>query len=149
MAWGTLVAAIVAGCGGAGGPQPVAVGQEACAFCRMTISQPDFASQIVAPGELPRFFDDLGCLHQFLAATPRGTEPAEIYVTDRRTKEWVRAESAVFSRVDALATPMGSHLVAHATLVSRDADPEAAAGMPVALSEVVPDAWRTPGGGQR
>jgi len=148
MAWGAVAAVIAVACGAAEGPQPVAVGQEACAFCRMTISQRDFASQVVAPGELPKFFDDLGCLRQYLTATPPGTEPAAIYVTDRRTKEWVPAALAVFSRVDALSTPMGSHLVAHASAESRAADPEAAAGVAVAPSEVLPDAWRSSGGGQ-
>jgi len=33
----------------------------ACAYCRMTLVDPKLASQIVAPGEEPRVFDDLGC----------------------------------------------------------------------------------------
>jgi len=144
--WSVVWGACAAGCGGTG-PAPLSVGREACAFCRMTVSQPDFASQIVEAGELPKLFDDLGCLNQFLTATPPGSDTAVIYVTDRRTKEWVRAGSAVFSRVDALSTPMSSHLVAHASDASRDADPEAAGGVPVPVADVVPAAWRAPGGG--
>lgn len=53
-------------------PEVLAVGQEACAFCRMTVSQPEFASQLLVEGELPKFFDDLGCLHSYLTAAAPG-----------------------------------------------------------------------------
>ena len=146
-AWCVLWAALAAGCGG-GVPEPeaLAVGTETCASCRMTVSQSDFASQIVVSGELPKFFDDLGCLNQYLTGTPPGSGEAVIYVTDRRTREWVRAETAVFSRVEALSTPMGSHLVAHASSASREADPDAVGGVAATLADVVPAAWLAHGG---
>ena len=61
------------------------------------------------PGELPRFFDDLGCLADYLTAgkAPAG---AAAFVADHRTKAWVRADRAVYTRVPGLATPMGSHV---------------------------------------
>lgn len=135
-----------AGCGrGEVTPEPLAVGQEACAFCRMTVSQPEFASQLLVPGELPKFFDDLGCLTAYLTSTAPGPEGGVIFVMDHRTREWVRADAAVYTRVPALATPMASHLVAHATTDSRDADAGLAGATPVPIDEVVPPRWR---GGQ-
>jgi len=144
--WCVLALVLAAACG-AGAPEPAAldVGREACAFCRMTVSQADFASQVVVPGELPKFFDDLGCLGNYLTSTKGRPAAAVIYVTDRRTKAWVRVEDAVFTRVPTLSTPMGSHLVAHATPASRDADPDVAAGVPVTLADVVPATWRSQG----
>lgn len=141
-AWCVLTLVLASACG-TGAPEPAAldVGREACAFCRMTVSQTDFASQVAVPGELPKFFDDLGCLGNYLTAT-QAPASAVIYVTDRRTRGWVRADQAVFTRVPALSTPMGSHLVAHATAASRDADHDVAAGVPVTLADVVPVAWR-------
>ncbi len=147
-AWCAVWLTLAAGCGGGElEPAPLAVGSETCAFCRMTVSQPDFASQIIAAGELPKFFDDLGCLNGYLTATSPGSAAAVIYVTDRRTKAWVRAERAVFSRVEALSTPMGSHLVAHASRESRDADADVAGGVAATLDDVVPVVWRAPEGG--
>lgn len=142
-----LCGMLVAGCG-TGGPEPAALdaGREACAFCRMTVSQPEFASQVVAPGELPKFFDDLGCLSSFLAGTPEVPPSAAVFVTDHRTKAWVRAEDAVFSRVPSLATPMSSHLVAHASTASRDSDSSLGGSSVVSLGDVVPPAWQAPGG---
>ena len=40
-----------------------------CGYCRMIVSDQRFASQIVAPYEEPRFFDDLGCLARYLTGS--------------------------------------------------------------------------------
>lgn len=142
------LAALLAGSCGRGRPTPEAVvaGREACTYCRMTFSQVEFASQVVAPGELPKFFDDLGCLSHFLTATTEVPAGAVVYVTDHRTREWVAADAAVFARVKTLPTPMSSHLVAHASRESREADPLAVGGLPVTVAEVVPAAWQAQGG---
>ena len=109
-------------------PEPLAAGQESCAFCRMTVSQPEFASQLLVPAELPKFFDDEGGV---------------IFVTDHRSREWVRADTAVYTRAPAVATPMASHLVAHATTNSKDADGALTGTTPVPIDDVVPAAWRS------
>jgi len=130
----TLLA--VVSCGG-GVPEPAALDtrNESCASCRMAVSSAVFASQLVAPGELPRFFDDLGCLADFLKAgkAPAG---AVAFVADHRTKAWVRADRAVYTRVPGLETPMGSHVIAHSDAASRDADPDARTGQPVSAAEL-------------
>jgi copper chaperone NosL len=116
-------------------PAPLDTRHEQCASCRMAVSRAVFASQLVAPGELPRFFDDLGCLADYLKAgkAPAG---AVAYVADHRTKAWVRADRAVYTRVPGLETPMGSHVIAHADAASRDGDPDARTGAPVTPSEL-------------
>jgi copper chaperone NosL len=110
-------------------PQPAALDtrNDACARCRMAVSDGRFAGQIVAPGHEPKFYDDLGCLRKELASSPlpRG---AAVFVADHRTGAWVLAERAVYTFHPALATPMASHLIAHADRASRDADPDAAGG---------------------
>lgn len=118
------------------GPAPLDSRNEACTNCRMAVSDPQFAAQLVAPGEEPRFFDDLGCLRAWLGAQARLPRGAVAYVADHRTKAWVRAARATFSRVPALETPMASHLVAHADAASRDADPSARDGAPVTAAEL-------------
>lgn len=117
------------------GPAELDTRSEACASCRMSVSDARFASQLVAPGELPRFFDDLGCLAAFLKAgkAPPG---AAAFVADHRTKAWIRADRAVYTRVPGLATPMASRLMAHAEPASRDKDADAAGGTPVTRQEL-------------
>ena len=101
----------------------------------MAVSEARFAGQIVAPGELPRFFDDIGCLAGFVKAG-RAPAGAVAFVADHRTREWVRADRALYTRVTSVETPMGSHLVAHADRSSREQDEAARAGVRVTLAEV-------------
>lgn len=119
-------------------PAQVDVRHDACAECRMTVSNIRFASQLVAPGEEPRVFDDIGCLAAYLrdhAVLPANTLA---YVADHRTGEWVTASSAVFTRAPGIETPMGSHVVAHASAGSRDADARVRGGAAVAAAEFFP-----------
>lgn len=140
--------AIAAACSRAQpGPAPLDTRNDACAHCRMAVSDGRFAAQLVAPREEPRFFDDLGCLRDFLKANAPAPEGAVAYVADHRTRAWVRAAAARYTRADALETPMSSHLVAHADGASRAADPEAVRGVQVTVAEVfgpagVPDGRR-------
>ena len=130
------VLALAVGCGD-GTPEPATLDtrNEQCASCRMAVSSGAFASQLVAPGELPRFFDDLGCLADYLKAG-RAPAGATAFVADHRTKAWVRADRAVYTRVPGLETPMGSHAIAHADAAARDADPDARAGAPLTQAEL-------------
>ena len=89
-------------------------------------------------------FDDMGCLRDFLrgARLPSG---ARVYVTDHRTGAWVDANHALFTTTT-VSTPMGSGLLAHADAASRDADPAARGGSPVAAGTILigPERSTTP-----
>jgi len=130
-------AALLAVACGAGAPEPAALDtrNELCASCRMAVSTAVFAAQLVAPGELPRFFDDLGCLAGYVKAG-RAPTGATAFVADHRTKAWARADRAVYTRVEGLETPMGSHVIAHADAASRDQDADARGGAAVPAAEL-------------
>jgi copper chaperone NosL len=134
MTGAALVLAVVA-CG-QDVPQPASLDtrNDACARCRMMVSEQRFASQVVAPGEEPKFFDDLGCLRGFLKETPPAAG-AVAYVADYRTGAWTRAARAVYVRHEEVQTPMASHLLAFADEASRDAGPEGK-GTPVSATEL-------------
>jgi copper chaperone NosL len=130
-----LAAAAALSCaGGVLGPAALDTRTEMCRSCRMPVSDASLAAQLVAPGEEPKFFDDIGCLRDFLGRFPASVGSVA-YVADHRTKNWVRASAALYARSN-LDTPMGSHWIAHAGAASRDADPAAAGGAPVAASEI-------------
>lgn len=135
-AWSLL--ALAAGACAQGPPPPAALDtrSEICASCRMAVSDPRLAAQLVAPAEEPRFFDDLGCLAAYLRERSSPGRGARAYVADHRTRGWVPAGEAVYTRVPGLETPMASHLIAHLDAASRDADPVAKGGQPVAPEEV-------------
>lgn len=128
-----LAAALVTGACGGGPQAPAALGlgEDACASCRMTIVSRATAAQIVRAGDEPLFFDELGCLREYLTRRALPND-AVAYVADHRTGEWVNARVAVFTRTT-VATPMASGLLAHADAQSRDADPAAAGGTPATV----------------
>lgn len=133
-----IVLVLAAGVGCESGPlepAPLDTHNETCALCRMPVSDASFSSQVVAPGELPVFFDDLACLAGFLKQD-KAAAGAVAFVADHRTGKWVRAEAAVYARVPGLSTPMGSHFVAHADAASRDQDALARGGTPVTTDEL-------------
>jgi copper chaperone NosL len=134
-----LLIAIVtlAGCGS--GPLPpvtLDAHGDTCASCRMAVSASGVVAQLVVPGEEPRFFDDIGCLASFLHAHGEQPAGAIAYVADHRTHAWTRAGTAVYTRVGDLATPMGSHLVAHIDDRHRQDDPVARPGTVVSADDV-------------
>lgn len=129
--------ALLAACA-SGPPAPAVLDtkNESCGWCRMALSEARFAAQLVAPSEEPKFFDDIGCVAHYVAAAPSLPRGAVVYVADHRTKAWVRAEAALYTAVPSLATPMSSHLIAHANAASRDADPDAQGGTSRTVSDV-------------
>jgi copper chaperone NosL len=143
---GLLALALAACARGPAQPGPLDTRNDACSHCRMAVSDARFAAQIAAPGEEPMFFDDLGCLRDHLRTRPRLPRGAVAFAADHRTRAWVRASRAVYTRRESVETPMSSHLLAHADAASRDADPVAAGGTPVSAAEVFgPEG--PPGGG--
>ena len=133
----SLAVVLLAACGdGTQGPAPLDTKNDACAWCRMSVSDLRFAAQLTAPGHEPKFFDDAGCLRDWLKA-PREEAPWTAWVTDHRTKEWVTAKDALFTRNPSVQSPMNSGLAAWADATSRDRDPAATGGTPVPAAEVI------------
>jgi copper chaperone NosL len=102
----------------------------------MVVSDLRFAAQLVAPSEEPRFFDDIGCLASFLKGGGAPARGQIAYVADHRTKLWIRAASALYTKAPNLQTPMNSFLIAHADAASREADPDAKGGTPMTVERV-------------
>jgi copper chaperone NosL len=102
----------------------------------MIVSDVHFAAQIVAAGEEPLFFDDLGCLRDYLRQQPLAGD-AVAYVADHRTGAWVPARSALYTRLARGTTPMGGGMIAHAGESSRHEDPAATGGTALPASAVL------------
>lgn len=95
------------------GPPPaqaLRAGEDACAACRMSVSQAKFASQRVRRGRTAEFFDDLGCLARSVRERP--LEKAEAaYVADFETGQWAPAAAATYVHAPSVPTPMSSGLI--------------------------------------
>ena len=113
---GVLVAAasvsfVLAGCNP--GPEPFVFGSDQDAFCRMTISEPEFAAQLVTRTGRAYKFDSIECMRGFLAAG--SVPPEEIHgrwVTDAASRTLIPVDRATFVRSTGVRSPMGGGLIA-------------------------------------
>jgi copper chaperone NosL len=113
-----VLAAAGGGCQqGRPAPVPIALDEDACALCRMAVSQLPFAAEVALGGGVARTFDDVGCLQAWLRREPL-PEKAAVYVVDFETHGWLEAERAFYLRSRELPTPMSSGIAA---FVTRDA----------------------------
>jgi len=115
-----LVAIVLfGGCSSKPAPEPIHIGEDVCANCRMAIIEPQFASEIIlSSGEILKF-DDLDCL----ASRSKDTEGSVIQnmlVQDYLTREWINGDKAVIVRGSKVQTPMGSGAVAFASREQAD-----------------------------
>lgn len=108
-----LIAFLVSSCA-SGEIEPVPLYEEdACSFCRMAISEPQFASEIVSTASEVYKFDDLGCLRAFRGGRT-DVVPAAMFVIDYDSRTWLHYDDAVVARTG-IRTPMASGLVAIAS----------------------------------
>ena len=111
MAW-LIAAGLLSGCQPicANRPPAVRFGEEACAECRMIISDERFAAAVVtATGEAFKF-DDIGCLVEHEAN--QTASDSAYWVRDFRSREWLNAREATFVHSSSIASPMGFGLAA-------------------------------------
>jgi len=76
-------------------------GKQACDSCRMLVSEPMYAAQLLDEQGHRHYFDDIGCLDAFLVDHPE-TKPRGLWV--RLGTRWVEAESARYA--SGAASPM-------------------------------------------
>jgi nitrous oxide reductase accessory protein NosL len=108
---GLLLLFLVAACAsGEFAPVPIEEG-DMCSFCRMAISEKQFAAEIITDDATLKF-DDVGCMLRYRQAAADKLDRAAIFVTDNVSREWLKAESAFFVRSKTIKTPMGSGIVA-------------------------------------
>lgn len=96
---------------GTRGPRPIALGQETCSHCHMTVVESRFSAQAITTTGKAYVFDDVGCLVNWL--TEQSGPPAGAWVWSTIDGEgWLPAAEARYVQSDSLHTPMGSGLAA-------------------------------------
>jgi copper chaperone NosL len=91
-------------------PPTVRFGEEACASCRMIISDERFAAALVtATGEALKF-DDIGCLFHHEAGQAR--PEVAYWVRNVKGQGWLKARDATFLHSTGIVSPMGFGLAA-------------------------------------
>lgn len=100
-------------------PRPLAFGHDACAHCRMTLSDPRYGAELVTPTGKTLPFDALECLAAYLKAHPE-VEVHSLWTIDyERPETLVPLAEAQILHSPQLRSPMGANL----TAFGPDADP--------------------------
>ena len=131
----------------ASGPQPIALGQDACDYCRMTIADARYGGEAITTTGRVHKFDGIECLAGYMRSVPAGTVKS-VYVIDlQHPGTLVPAESAGFLKATRIHSPMGRSLVGCATAkAARSSDD--LGGKTMTWAEVLADSTPVEGHGR-
>jgi copper chaperone NosL len=101
-------------------PEVIKIGKDNCAFCKMTISDPRFGSEIVTKTGKVFKFDDIKCMEQFLkAADDKGKQNAGIYLVDFCGNHGlIETKKSILLKSIALKCPMNGGIAAFSNIDS-------------------------------
>lgn len=112
----TLFAALIfvlAGCEPK--PQPIQFGSDQGDYCRMMISEPQFASQILNNQGRAFKFDSIECMAAYAITAEEPDNIHSHWVPNfENPDEWLQAVNAFFLHSETLRSPMGLYLSAFA-----------------------------------
>jgi copper chaperone NosL len=119
-------------------PEPVEIvlNEETCSQCRMAVSERQFAAEVVMSSGAVHFFDDIGCLGQWVKIN-EPPESAGMFVIDYITGEWLDAAEAHYVLSESLPTPMGYGLAAFQSSASAQGEAEKLSGQVVRWNRIL------------
>lgn len=95
------------------GPAPIAYGEDNCANCMMTISDPKYGSELVTDKGKIFKFDSIECLADYFSKVDTKTIYS-MWVSEFSTKgNFLNTKEALYLRSENLRSPMGLNLSAH------------------------------------
>lgn len=95
------------------GPRPIAYDQDACAWCRMLISDPRYGSELVMGTGKTVVFDSIDCLASYYDALPDRSTVHSLWVSDyEHPGTLIPARDAYFVHFAGPGSPMGRGLLA-------------------------------------
>ncbi len=122
------------------GAEPITYGRDACAHCRMHISQSGFAAELRDRNGVLTKYDDIGCMLRAMVALHH--EVPEAWVEDHDGGGFVPLLSASLVRAERVETPMGYGIVAFKNADAAETFARAQGGEVLALDDIL----RAPGG---
>lgn len=97
-------------------PRPIAYDADACAYCRMQISDARFGAELITTKGKVYTFDSIECLLQFHRQASAAGDVRSVWVSDyRHPGTLISASSATYVRLGAGRSPMGRGMVAVAS----------------------------------
>ena len=98
------------------GITPVALAPEdMCSYCRMAISEKQYAAEVIDSDGQAFKFDDIGCMLDFVESKKNKAPIAAYFVMDFDKREWIKGEDAFYVRTSEVETPMNGGIIAFKT----------------------------------
>lgn len=95
-------------------PTPIKLNTDNCDYCKMTIADLRFASELITEKGKVYKYDDLSCLKNYLSENP-DLLSTRIYVSDFDAPDkFLDAKTAMFASGEAVGSPMGGNMAAFA-----------------------------------
>ena len=118
-------------------PQAIAYGKDQCTYCRMTISDARFGSQLVTQKGRAYNFDDVHCMLAYIQeGNIKREEVAAFYLPDFGTNELKPAEELFYLQSEALGSPMQGNIAAFIKQSDRDEMLNEIGGTPLTWEEL-------------
>jgi len=95
------------------GPAEISVGKDQCDNCKMTISEPKYATQLVTDKGKIYKFDDISCLNDYQNSNAESVANATAYAADFPTGEFIESSTATFIKGGLIKSPMGGNTQAY------------------------------------
>lgn len=96
--------------------EPVSLAPEdMCSYCRMAISEKQFAAEVIDGDSRAFKFDDIGCMVDFVEGKKNEVPIAAYFVMDFDKREWIKGEDAYYVRAPEVLTPMSGGVIAFST----------------------------------
>lgn len=93
--------------------EPVAIAPEdMCSYCRMAVSEKQYAVELIDAEGQPFKFDDIGCMLNFVKKRSVNVSASSFFVMDFDEREWIKADDAYYVRSSDLTTPMNGGIIA-------------------------------------
>ncbi|WP_212592455.1 nitrous oxide reductase accessory protein NosL [Sphingobacterium humi] len=98
------------------GPKPIKYGADQCAFCKMTVSDPRFGTQILTKKGRAYNFDDVQCMIAYVKGNKiTAEEVGKYYLPDYISNKLLDAEGLFYLKSEELKSPMRGNIAAFAT----------------------------------
>ncbi len=141
----TVTVLAVSGCG-TPGPREIVLNQDACHYCRMTISDARFGGEVVTRTGRVMTFDSVECLTSFVRLADSSTI-AGVYTMDvQHPGTLIDVKNAGFLRdAIALKSPMGRAVVAFASVSQAEQQRAMLGGTVATWAELLASLHKVPG----
>jgi copper chaperone NosL len=94
-------------------PQPIVAGKDECHFCKMTVVDSRFATELITDKGKVFKFDDIICMSKFIkAGKVDENKMSRILLTDFSDNSLIDAETAFILESNELHSPMGGNAAA-------------------------------------